>query len=451
MTASSTLVHTPVPELPGPPVLGHALPLLRQPLRFMRDLRSQGDVVRIRIGPMPAYVVNHPDLIRQIVVTDVHLFQRGLQVEKSRMLLGNGLIMSDGAFHLQQRRLMQPAFRRDRIAAYTEVMGTNAVAHTDGWQDGDLLAMDSQMRSLTVRVLTRTMFSTEIGERAVVEFDRSLPILMDGLTKRFFLPGWYFRLPLPANRRFDAALARMRAMINEIIADYRAAGRDNGDLMSMLLNARDEDTGQGMPDKQVHDEVITMLFAGAESTANGLSWACHLLAQHPEVQQRARAEVDGVLGDRRVAGHADLDGLPYLRRVQSETLRMFPPPFLLSRRPLADIEIGGHLIPAGSNVVFSPYAVHHDPAYYPEPDRFDPDRWLPERAAGRPRTAYIPFIAGVHACIGEAFSWTEMSTVLSAVLHRWELRPAPGRRPVKPILQGTIVPDHLPMVVSRRR
>jgi cytochrome P450 len=258
------------------------------------------------------------------------------------------------------------------------------------------------------------------------------------------------KLPTRNNRRFNAGRARLRAIIDQIVAEHRTRKTDPVDLLSVLINAQDDDADAGATDEQLHDEIMTLLMAGTETTANTLSWTCYLLGQHPEIQARVQAEVDEAL-DGQPVGVEDLRRLIYTRQVIAEALRMYPATWLVSRRPIADVEIGGHRIPAGSHVLYSPYALHRDPALHPDPERFHPDRWLGEKidAAGGARGAYLPFGAGIRGCIGEPFAWAEMMIFLSTLARNWTLRPAPGQL-VRPIIRGSLQPDRLSMIVEAR-
>lgn len=433
------------------PLLGHVPQLIRQPLELFRWLRAQGDIVIIRLGRAPAYVINHPDLIRQLLVSGAKDFEKGLQFEKARPYIGNGILTSNGPLHLRQRRLMQPAFHQAQVARYAEVMRKGAAAMLESWRHGQEVAMNEQFLVYTVKVLTRALFSTEVEAGVISEFTDAMTCLLEGLTVRVALPFRFFeRLPTRGNRRFNEGRVRLRAIIKRIITAHREKAMDCGDLLSMLASSGGDDRGVRLSDEQLHDEMMTMLIAGTETTANTLSWVCHLLGQHPEVQERVRAEVDTAL-DGRPIGMEDLRKLGYTRQVLNETLRLYPAVWLLSRRPIADVELGGHRIPQGSHVLFSPYALHRDPTLYPEPERFQPERWSQEHAGakGGSRETFIPFGAGLRGCIGEPYAWAEMLIFLSSLVTRWRLCPIAGR-PVRPVIQGSLQPYQLVMRVEAR-
>ncbi|WP_181233349.1 cytochrome P450 [Enhygromyxa salina] len=437
------------------PLLGHVTQLFRQPLELFESVRTHGDVVVIRLGRTPAYVINHPDLIRQVLVQDAKKYNKGVQFERARPYIGNGVLSAGEPLHLRQRRLMQPAFHHAQITRYAEMMRETATAAVQAWSDGQVVAMNETLLLFTLEGLTRTLFSIELDPSLVAEFTRTLPEFLDGLTVRVALPFKFLeRLPTPGNRRFDRGRIRLRGIVEQILVEHRARQLDHADLLSTLVHARDEgegeDEGAAMSDEQLHDEIMTMLLAGTETTANTLSWASYLLSIHPEIQERVHAEICEVVGDRPIAVE-DLRKLAFTRHVLAETQRMYPAVWLLSRSPIADVELGGHNIPAGSHVLFCPYALHRDPAVFPDPTRFDPERWQPQQRAcsGGSRETFFPFGAGMRGCIGESYALTEMMIFLASLITRWRLRPVPGQV-VRPIVKGSLQPNQLAMIVERR-
>ena len=446
-TAAPSVV---IPRMPGGyPFLGHALQIRFHPLEFVQSLRTEGDVVAFRLGPQQAYAVNHPDLIRQMLVADAKKFEKGKMFEKGRLVARNGLFTSEGDFHLRQRRIIQPLFQHSHIARYTAAMWAVTQSRVDSWRDGQEVRVDQEFFSLALAVATKVLFSTEISDQWSLEVQQSLPVLLEGLARRALTPiDLLDKLPTPMNRRFGKALRAMENVVNSIIDEYRAGRAESGDLLGALLRARDEETGEGMSDQQVYDEVVSMLIAGTETTAGVLSWACYLLSRHPHVLRRVQAELDGTLGDREVR-YADLRNLSYLEQVIAETLRLYPPTWMLMRRPVVDVDLGKWTIPAGSTVLFSIYALQRDPALYELPEQFDPDRWTPERAADIQRGTYIPFGSGVRGCAGERFARTEIAVILSVILREYNLYPAPAR-PAEPIARILITPTAIPLVIERR-
>lgn len=439
-----------IPRMPGGyPFFGHAFQLRYHPLKFVQSLRAEGDVVAFRLGPRRAYAVNHPELIRQMLVADAKKFEKGKMFEKGRLVARNGLFTSEGDFHLRQRRIIQPLFHQSYIARYTSTMWEVAQSRVDSWRDGQEVLMDQELFSLALATVTKVLFSTEIRDQWSLEVQQSVPVLLEGLARRALAPiDLLDKLPTPMNRRFGKALRMMENVVNSIIDEYRADRIESGDLLGALLRARDEQTGEGMSDQQVYDEVVTMIIAGTETTAGALSWACYLLSRHPHVLQRVQTELDETLGDREVR-HADLGNLRYLQQVIAETLRLYPPTWMLMRRPIADVVLGRWTIPAGSTVLFSIYALQRDPALYELPERFDPGRWAPERAADILRGTYIPFGSGVRGCAGEQFARAEMAIILSVILRDYSLHPA-LTRPVEPIVRILTTPSAIPLIIERR-
>lgn len=438
-----------VPVLPGRlPIAGHAPLLMSQGLRLMERARDTAPVVRIYLGRKPVYVVNDADLLRRVLVTDAPAFAgKGPLVEKAKLVLGNGISCSTGDFNHRQRRLMQPAFHKERVAGYVDVMRAIAGDRIAGWRDGDRIVMEQEMREIALTVAAKALFASDIGREAVEEFRTSIPIAVSGVAVRTMMPA-LAALPTPGNRRFDRALHRLHQIIDRMIQAYRRDGVDHGDVLSMLLAARDEDTGEPMPDLQVHAEVMTIATAATETTNGALVWAAYELGQREDVERRLHEELTDVLSDRPVTA-ADLPKLEYTRRFLSEVLRLYAM-WVLTRQTTRAVELGGYALPAGATIMFSPQAIHRDPRIYRDPLRFDPDRWLPERAAEVPRNAFLPFGSGRYICIGEQFAMTEMLVVFATLVRRLRLRPVPGHV-VKPSVAKGGLPNSLPMVVESRR
>ncbi|WP_409467705.1 cytochrome P450 [Streptomyces sp. HC307] len=421
---------TDAPVVPGgPPLLGHALELFHRPLDFLTSLQDHGEVVVFRLGTRPAYMVTDAEVLKELLITRHSTFEKGGGFFESGMeLVGNGLASSNGTFHLRQRRMMQQAFHHGRMSGYAQAALGAADELSDTWREGQVIDLAREFSGLTMRILARTLFSDLDPEKAA-EICRCMPLLVDGVARRAFLPvDFVHRLPLPVNRREAAAMRSLHRTVDGIIADYRASSLDQNDLLSALMLARDEHTGEGMGTQHIHDEIRTMMLAGTETSATTLHWAFALMSAHPDVEERVHAELAEVLGGDPVH-HSDLPRLEYLGRVVQEILRMYPTGWLLTRRTTVGTSLGGYRIPAGADVFFSPYAIHHDPPFFPSPERFDPDRWLPERARHIPRHAYLPFGAGVRKCIGESLAYRETTLVLATLAGRWRLRSLTGLPP----------------------
>lgn len=437
-----------VPVAPGRwPFLGHGLSLFRRPADVMLSLRQYGDAVRIYLGPMPVLVITDSELAYQVLAVSAEKFAKGVFLEKFRPFFGNGIGMSSGDFYRRQRRLVQPSFHRERIARYAETMIELAVEMADSWSPGQVVAVNEAMQDLSLTITGRTLFATDLGPHTVDEIRRYLPSLLNDGMVRVYTPKVVEKLPIPGNRRFDEAISRVSAVVDDVIKRGRADGTDRGDLLSTLLLARDEETGEQMSDRQVHDEVVNLLTAGSETSGVALAWLFHELTRHPAVERRLWAEVDRVLGGRRVTVE-DLPKLVYTRQVINEVLRLHAP-WILMRKALSDVDLGPVSVPAGGEVAVSPLALHHDPRYFPNPAHFDPDRWAPDRAAAVPRHAYIPFATGLHHCPGHQFAQTEIAIVTAVIAARWRLAPVPGE-PLRTRAHGMVYPSHLPMTVVSR-
>jgi cytochrome P450 len=458
MTVASGVDTGDVPMMPGGHrVLGHLLEFGRDPLALFQRAREHGDVVRIRFGPFRVYVLNSPSAIRQALVGEARNLSKGLNFGRAKRLIGNGLVMAEGESHQRQRRLMQPAFHRAEIARYAPTMRDVALPRITAWPDGATIAFDREMRSITLTVLTRTLLSSDIGAETIDEIERLLRVLLSELVTQGIsanVPGLAW-VPTRSNRRFSAANRRLRALLTDVIDGYRSrevgAGdtEGHGDLISILMRAHDDDTGAGMTNEQLRDEATTLVIAGSETTGNTIAWACYLLAQHPQIQERLQREADLVLAGAD-ADYESVGRLPFTRAVITETLRLYSPVWILPRRALVDVELADYLIPAGSRMFFSPYALNRDRRLHRDPDRFDPDRWDADYSRSDLRSTFFPFGQGIRNCIGEGFAWTESILLLSAIAARWQLRLADGAA-VHPVVSSTLVPSELPIIVTRRR
>jgi cytochrome P450 len=402
------------------------LELQKDPLGFFERARAtHGDVLRFAFGWETVYLLSHPDLVRDVLLTHAQKFHKGLGLERAKILLGEGLLTSEEGLHLRQRRLMQPAFHKRRITTYAEAMVEAAHGAANRWTEGQALDVPKEMARLTLAAVGKTLFDADV-EGAAAAIGQALTDTL-GVFGVLSLPfgKLVLKLPLPAVQRFRRGRARLDAEVNRIIAERRADGADRGDLLSMLLAARDED-GQPMSDGQLRDEAMTLFLAGHETTANALAWAFHLLGENPQVEEALHTELQVVLKGRR-PGPEDVPRLGVTTAVFSEALRLYPPAYVLGRRAVEEVTLSdGTLIPKGGLAVISPYAIHRDPRFYPEPLRMDVSRWTAEAKAARHRFAYFPFGAGTRSCIGEAFAWMEGTLMLAVLAQRWRLLPIPG-------------------------
>jgi cytochrome P450 len=428
------------------------LSFVREPLAFLSGAaRAYGDIAYFGGATQKFYLLNHPDYIRDVLVTHNTTFMKGRGLQRAKLLLGEGLLTSEPPLHRRQRRLAQPAFHKQRVGAYGSLMVDYALRMgRERWQHGRTLDAAQEMMHLTLAVVGKTLFGTET-EAEADEVRAALSAVMVSF-RRMLLPFTELldRLPLPSRRRFERARASLDAIIFRIIEERRRGGEDRGDLLSMLLHAQDDEgDGRGMTDEQLRDEALTIFLAGHETTANALTWTWYLLSQNHEVEARLHAELDEVLEGRPPTAE-DLPRLIYTEMVLAESMRLYPPAWILGRRALKDYEVGGYRLPAGALVLMSQYVTHRDPRFYPEPERFDPERFAPEAKAARPQFAYFPFGGGPRRCIGEGFAWMEGVLVLAALAREWRLRLVPGH-PVELHPVVTLRPKHGMLMTLERR
>jgi len=402
----------------------------RDPLVFLTGLaRTYGDLASYTMGGERLYFVNNPQWIKDILVTHNRNFTKSRGLDRTKKLLGNGLLTSEGSFHLRQRRLLQPPFHRERIVSYGQTMVDTADRLRRNWTNGATLDIAQEMMRLTLSIAGTTLFSVDVESQAA-EVGRALTDVMESfwLTMTPFAEA-IERLPIGPMHRAKLARRRLDAMIYTMIAERRAAARDRGDLLSMLLLAQDDD-GSMMSDQQVRDEAMTIFLAGHETTANALTWTWYLLSQSPDDEARLHAELDQALGQR-LPAVADLPSLPFVERVVTEAMRLYPPAWAIGRRAIEPYTIDAYVAPARSIFLMSQWVMHRDPRYYDQPDRFRPDRWTPAFKTALPRFAYFPFGGGPRQCIGESFAWMELVLVVATIAQQWKLRLVPGH-PVVP-------------------
>jgi len=434
------------------PLLGHAWRLHRDPLGLLRSLPACGDLVKITIGPVAMYVVCHSELVHEMLVDKVKDFDKGgPYMDGVRTVLGDGLVTADGVAHRRQRRLVQPSFSAKRVASYVPAMRDQALWAMDSWDAGQTIDLLQTMVTLTADVALRCLFSEPGTEPPPRQGEHGLSgalmTAIDGMFRRMINPirGLY-SLPLPGNRRYKDAEDKMHRVVYQTIERHRKTGSGGG-LLQTMMDAVDED-GTRFTDQELHDQVITLLLAGTETTALLLAWTMHLLEEHPDVERKLHEEVDRVLAGRPVQAE-DLPSMPYTRNTIAEVLRLYPPVWVLSRRAEVDTSLGGIPVPAGTNLAYSPYLLNRDARYFDGPDRFDPDRWLTQSTNAR-RGAYLPFGAGSRKCVGDTFGLTEAAVVMATIAQRWRLRRAPNTPPTRSHVRMTLSPDQLSMVVSAR-
>lgn len=449
MTPTSTLRYTVRNRFPGEQLIRSRGNLLRN-IELMAASDPDLAVARALTG-RTILLASHPDLAREVLTGHPRSLRKGLGLQRTRFVLGNGLLTSEGEFHLRQRRLAQPAFHRERIARYAEEMVARTEVVAASWRDGQSLDLARAMHHLTLDIVGRTLFGVDLQGRAA-ELGKALTAVLDSFSIWLILFGErLYDLPIPRMRRAKQAVPALDAAIYAIIEEHRRSGRDQGDLLSMLMAARDaEGDGSGMTDAQLRDEVMTLILAGHETTANALAWTWWFLAQHPVIEARLAAEVRDACGDRPIT-MADLPQLPYARAVFSEAMRLRPPAFATSREVIEPIVLGGQEVPVGAQVIVSPWVTQRDPRWWSAPLRFDPDRWLAPRAEPSHRHAYFPFGGGTRVCIGEQFAWTEGILVIAALVRRWRFRLTVPASAVRPQAAVTLRPTPgIPVVCERR-
>jgi cytochrome P450 len=410
-----------------------------------------GDVVYFKIGPRRGFLVNNPEDVRHVLQDNARNYHKSPLYDKLRLFLGNGLLTSEDDFWLRQRRIAQPAFHRQRMAALAGVMAGAAREAAAGWEPfasgGQPVDVDEEMMQLTRTVVVRALLGSDLGPFTST-LDSAWTIINQHVGESFWSLG-FDTLPTPKYRRFKAARAVLRGAVDHVIAERRRHPSDSADLLSMLMSARDEETGEGMTDEQLRVEVTTFLLAGQETTSLALTWTWYLLSQHPDARQKLEAEIDAVLRGR-PPDYADLANLPYLRMVVDESMRLYPPAWGFSRQALADDRLGGFRLPRGWLAFVIPYVLHRLPAFWQDPERFDPERFLPERSADRPKFAFIPFGAGPRRCIGDQFALIETQLSVATFAQQYRLHLQPGHKAdAWPLI--TLRPRFgMPMIIERR-
>jgi cytochrome P450 len=390
---------------------------------------EHNDLVCLDLGFATLYLVTLPEHIHHVLVENQENYWKGDVFERTRFLFGNGLVVNEGESWRRQRRLMQPAFAHRRVAALVPVMVDVVERRLAGWEAtseaGEPFDVSKEMMSLTLGIIVKTMFSLSIDARELGIMAECFSTALEQITIRmatFFLPE---RFPLPHQRATREAVATLEEMVYRIIAERRKAGQDVDDLLGMLLSARDAETGEGMTDREIRDEVMVTLFGGYEATADALTWTWHLLDEHPAIDETFREELATVLGGR-TPTFDELTRLTYTSQVAQESMRLFPPFWFLNRTAHGPDEIGGYPIPAGAQILLCPYATHRHPDIWTVPEAFRPERFEPEAIAARPRHSYLPFGTGPRMCIGRHLALMEMQLILAMVAQRYRPRLAPG-------------------------
>ena len=440
-----------IPVYPGLPLLGNLLEFRFRRLELiMRVSKQCGDIGVFQLGPRTIVMLNTSELIHEALVDHAYDFEKTPNLRiYGQPLLGNGLLTSENEFHKRQRKLVAPAFQYRRIAAYADVMVNYSERIQQEWADGATIDVAREMMRLTLWIVGKTLFDAEVLDEAE-DLGKAITVAMHRFsTEMSTIVHIPYAWPVPLNQRVHKAVARLNATVYQMIEERRSSGKDRGDLLSMLLAARDEDDRSFMTDKQVRDEAMTLFLAGHETTANALAWTWYLLTQHPAAYARMREEVDRVLRGR-LPTFADLPDLPYTLQVLKESMRLYPPAFAFGRVAIRPVTIGGFEIPTGTIILVSQYAIHRRPQYFPDPERFDPGRFTLEAEQRLPRYAYIPFGGGPRICIGNHFALMEGHLVLATLAQRVCFSLVAGQR-IEPEPLVTLRPRYgIRMRVQRR-
>ncbi|MEQ9617994.1 MAG: cytochrome P450 [Deltaproteobacteria bacterium] len=439
---------------PGPqglPFAGSLVSYFRDPLGFLTRIAAEyGDIVYYKTGSRKVYLLSNPEHIKDVLVTNNRNFTKSRALERAKVVLGEGLLTNEGESHLRQRRIIQPIFHHRRIKNYGDVMAEYASLTGENWRTGEALDIHREMTRLTLAIVSKTLFDAEVES----ESDEIVKSLTDIVTlfPRFVFPFSEIldSLPLPGNNRCREAIERLDSIIFGLIEERRKNPGEKEDLLTMLLEAQDEEgDGEGMSDRQVRDEAITLFLAGQETMANSLTWTFYLISQHPEVERKLHGETGAVLGDR-LASVEDLGKLSYTHKVFKEAMRLYPPAWAVARRAINDYEVDGYVIPAGADIFMSQFVVHRDPRLYTNPLNYDPDRWNSGFESGLPKFAYFPFGGGPRRCIGEPFAWMEGAILLATIASGWRMRLVPNQR-IEPDPLITIRPKYgIKMIMERR-
>jgi cytochrome P450 len=415
-----------------------------------RWAREHGDLVSARFGSRRVVFANHPDLVEEVLVNQNRKFIKHYRLRQTRRTLGLGLVTSEGDFWRSQRKLVQPAFHRERIAAYARLMVDYTERMLESWHDGQVRDVQADMMRLTLEIVAKTLFDAEIGSDTA-EANAAMETLMHAFIARsgslIAPPHW---VPTPVNLRVERAIRRLERILKTVIASRRASSEDRGDLLSMLLNAQDEESGRQMSDRQLRDEVMTLFMAGHETTANTLAWAWVLLSSHPDAEARLHAELDAVVGDRPPTV-GDLPRLRYTESVVNETLRVYPTVWVIGRESTEPVELGGYRIPAGMTVLMPQWVIHRDGRWFDDPESFRPDRWADGLIQRIHRYAYFPFGGGPRVCIGNSFALMEATLILATIARQYRLKLTPDAK-IAFLPTITLRPAHgVKVALTRRR
>jgi len=409
---------------PGPkgiPVLGSSLDYFKDILKFLLSVKNEfGDIAYFRLGNRSMYLVSDPQNVKDVLVTHNRNFRKSRALQRSKLVVGEGLLTSEADFHLKQRRMMQPVFHNNRISCYSESMSDYAMKISADWKNGDVIDVHKAVMKITLGVVVKTLFSTDIDSESS-EIGEALTIIMKQFPRLLFPFSEYFdNLPIPANIKRKRAMDKLDNIIYKMIESRRNDKSRYDDLLSLLIDATDEQENTRMDDSQLRDETMTLFIAGQESTANAITWTLYLISRSPEVERKIHEEIEGVTGGK-LPTWDHYQKMKYLINVFSESLRLYPPAWAVVRRAISDYELDGYVVPAGADIMMSQYVIHRDDRYYTDPDKFRPERWSEEFRKNIPQYAFFPFGGGPRRCIGEGFAWMEGVLILATLLKNWKM------------------------------
>ena len=411
---------------PGPkglPYLGSLIDYFKDILRFLTTTANEyGDIVFFKLGPRNVYLISDPELIRQVLITDSKNFTKSRALNRSKIVVGEGLLTNEGEKHLANRRVIQPLFHKKAIPNYVDAVISHTEKMCRRWQNGMIVDINREMMHLTQNIVVDALFNSAVERNSGLLVD-SLTTIMNSFPRMLFPYSEYLdNLPLPHNYRFKKALRNLDGIVYSIIEEKRSSGNEGHDLVSLLVGAKDEEGKDFFTNRQIRDEVITFFIAGQETTANALSWTWHLIANNKYVEKKIEDELSGVL-NHGLPSYDDIDRLVYLNNVIKESLRLYPPAWAVVRKSINEYNIAGYNIPPGSDIYMSQYVVHRDSRFFEEPTKFYPERWESLDSSNLPRFAYFPFGGGTRKCIGEPFALMEAVLILAVVFDKWRMEP----------------------------
>jgi len=438
---------------PGPKTkipLGHLFSYRRNSIEFLKKMAKEyGDIVHFKFGPIRIVLLNHPDFIKEVLTTHHQNFVKGRPLEMAKELLGEGLLTSEGEFHKRHSRMIQPAFHRNMIESYVPAVTKCISQMMKGWEDGMKTDMKDEMTHMSIAIAGKSLFNADIAEEAP-EISNALDTAT-GLFGRISFPfsEWLLKLPLPGNLRFYKAKERLDDTIRRMIEERRQNKMNNGDLLSLLLRSQDKNGNGGLSEQEIRDEAITLFLTAFDTTSTALTWTWYLLSQNPEAEAALHKELDNVLNGRSPVAE-DIPNLKYCRMVFGESMRLYPPSYVIPRQAIEDFAIDKYIVPQGSIVLMSPYLVQRDPRFYADPEKFDPCEWDKHTHGLNSKYEYFPFSRGPRSCIGEPFAWMLGTLAIASIAQSWQLKLVPGH-PVELLPLINLRPRHGMMMTLHRR